>query len=263
MSIRGLTAGSFVSTTGNTTLSPGRPGRANTIKSGMGILMAVCSIKSNASISTATIGWTKLFQSNNGANFTQAIFIAPASASAPVFTWSGSVAGMASVVCYESTEDPIETTVVGTDSVNTGTGTAHSTTGFNTTRINSAVAYVDTTDVGYTATGTPSGWTEITDDGSSGAGLSYGTGWKSLPVLASASGNINITGANGNWIQRQIEIIIQNAAAGIQISGVENVAVLLPPPGLVVPVVEVCAVLVSGTPPPAPSGRRRQIVIVN
>lgn len=227
--------GARAQSAGAVTLTPAKPSVMTT----GGVLLAVCQTKNNAVHATATPGWVNIGQVNSGASFTASLWIAPESAAAPVFTWSGSVACGAQVAYLVSGSGNLDSAAGASSNSNGLTGT-HTSTSVNTTRNDSLVLYVDAA-AANTATATPAGWTENVDNGSATDAGHNSFGSKAVAVSGSASGAISISGANAAWVQWQVEIMMAAPAAALAASKVEADAWLDPPPGLVSTKIETVA----------------------
>lgn len=185
-----------------------------------GIRIAICSVKSNAVITTATAGWTKLFQQDSTASFTVAVFIGTTAAANPVFTWTGAVACSAIQAEYGNLAEEENVTSIGASNINSGTGTNYSSSSISSTRRSSLALYITAIDVSGSAVPTPSGWTEDFDSGNATAGIRYAFGNKPLPLLADTSGAISIAAASGNWVQAQIELQVKNFGSEFQFDSI-------------------------------------------
>jgi hypothetical protein len=266
--------GNTAQTASGTSLSPTKP----TVRSARGILIAFCASKNNATHSTATSGWTKLFQTNSGASFTASVFIAAESAAAPVITWTGAAAGFASVLYYGSAQGDMEV-AVGASSVGTGTTSPHASASITTTRDEALALYVDLTATNG-ALSTPAGWTEQNDLALTTAGGRLAYGDKPMPSTGGATGGISVTGGAAAYVQYQLEIYttqpsnqvqyskaaalaVYDALPGFNASKATVMAVYDALPGFDASKLSVLAWLDVGTYPPAPTGRRRQITNIN
>lgn len=95
MSTNAFTAvGTPLTSASASTLSPPLP-----VQTGQ-ILTAVVTIASNATITTATLGWTKLTQVNGTTGLTTAVFWALAGSAAPTFSWSGAVSCLSAITSW-------------------------------------------------------------------------------------------------------------------------------------------------------------------
>lgn len=224
-------------------IAPAKP----SVDSAGGILICVVQSANNAVHACATGGWSKLGQTNSGANFTASIFYAAESAGAPTITWAGAVACAAQLFYFADPQNTVDTTP-GANSVTAGTGTTHTSTAVNTTRDNSLMIYVDAA-AANTGLAVPAGWTENADNGSATDGGDDATGSKSVAVSGTSSGAISVTGANAAWVQWQIEVRGSAPAAGLQSSQMEAALLYSPPPGFDVSQMEVFLLIQSGTQP--------------
>ena len=241
-----VTTGARAQSASAATLTPAKP----TIEQSGGVLLAVVTSKNNATHATATSGWTRVgAQVNSGASFTASLWIAPASAAAPVFTWTGAVACSAQVAYYFDLAGPMDVSV-NASSVNAGTGITHSCFGFNSTRANALAVYIDVA-AGNLVLAQPTGWTERVDGGSATDVGRTVWGDKALGAAGSASGAISVAGANAAWVQWQVELRIALAAANFEASKLETGAWLDVPEGLAVSKLEVGAWLEVGSEPVA------------
>lgn len=192
-----------------TTLTPAIPARANS----HGLLIAHISIGNNDSITTATSGWTKLYQDNNGGSFSSAYFIAPGNSAAPVFTWASATAVGAHVTFFDDPSNPVEQAVVGASSVNSGSGTTADSPSVTTTRNNSVVVAL-TSVSSNTTFGAVSTWSP--DFTASTTPRSLAAFTKPVTTSGGASGAISQTlGTSGTWIQRQIELLLDVLPTGL------------------------------------------------
>jgi hypothetical protein len=218
--------GTRSTSSGATSLSPAKP----TAAGASGVMLAVVTSKNNAVHSTATSGWSLVAQVNSGASFTASLWKAKGNAAAPTFTWTGSAAASAQI-SYHDDPAGILDTVLGATGSNSGATSTHSSSSITTTRANSLAIYVDVA-AANTALATPSGWTENVDAGSAtDAGR---TVWGSKTVASSggSSGAISVTGANAAWVQFQVELRVEEAAANaLQVSKASLGAWLDPPAG--------------------------------
>jgi len=184
-----------------TTLTPTKP----TITSPGGVLLAVLTTKSTSVHGTATPNWTRVGeQIQASAGFSASLWIAPDSAAAPVFTWTGAVASSAQLSYYSSAVGPVEAAIA-TLALNSGTGITHSSASITSTRTNALAVYVDVA-AANTALATPTTWTENSDQGSSTDAGRTVWGSKALSSVGSTSGDISVTGANAPWVQWQVEL---------------------------------------------------------
>jgi hypothetical protein len=236
--------------------------------------MAVCQVKNNAVITTATAGWTKIAQQDSGAGFTAALFIGTATAANPVFTWTGAAACGAVQWYYSNGSDVVETAVIGAISVNTGSGATHSSAAVTTTRYGSLAVYVDVT-AANTSLATPANWTENFELGTATDQGATVSGSRQMAAAGSSSGAISVTGGAAAWVQWQVELLITAAPAGLTTAETEVTGWLSSGPGLGLAETEVAGWLSSGPglglaeteivlwigPPPVVSGRRRQTYI--
>lgn len=227
--------GARVQSAGATTLTPTKP---TVDSSTAGAMLAVLFTKNNATHATATSGWSLVSQVNSGASFTASLWIARASAAAPVFTWTGSVACAAQIAYVDGAEGVVSLTP-GAISSNSGTTATHSTASLNSTRAGATVVYIDVA-AANTAMAAPSGWTELADAGSATDAGRHVWGSKDLTTSGSASGAISVTGANAAWVQWQVQMA-DAAAAGAETSKLETGAWLDIPSGAVASKMEIGA----------------------
>lgn len=242
------------------------------------ILVAAVFVKNNDTITTATSGWFKVSQTNSGASFTCAVFIALGNAANPTFTWTNSAACAGSIATFDGAVNPLLATAIGGSSTNSGTANPHTTTSFNTVRAVSQVVYVDMC-AANTALAAPSGWTEHTDIPVATAVGRIVFGSKAVPNAGSASGAISVNGGAAAWVQTQIELMMEEPATGHQNTetaletvysfgaGLANleteIAVVYAPvadPGFAVADTEI-AVVYSNAPPVVVSSRRRPLYL--
>jgi hypothetical protein len=174
-----------------------------------GLLLSIVLVKNNETITTATPGWTKLYQDNSGVLLTVAAFIAPGGSAAPVFTWTSSVAASAVTAFYDDTGQPVVTNAVGATSVNTGISNTPGTAGFNTTRNESVVVYYSGL-AANTGVGTPAPWTENYDNGSATSASTLVSGSREIAVSGTSSGSTAATaGTSTDWVHRQMELLVR------------------------------------------------------
>jgi hypothetical protein len=234
-----------------TTLSPAKP---TVLALSSGALIAVVTTKNNDTHATATSGWTKLDQVNNGASFTASLWIAAQGAAAPVFTWTGSVACSAIIAYYPDAAGATDSATIGASTSNTGTGSSHTTSAIVSTRANSLAVLIDVL-ASNNAYPTPAGWTDNSTSGSSTDGGRYYFGSKSLGASGTSSGGSTMTVTAATWISWEIELQQSlPTAAGVNVSKEESGAWLEPPAGVVVSKIEAGAWL---EPAVVSSGRRR------
>jgi hypothetical protein len=237
-----VTSGARNASAGATLITPALPtitGRD------LGALLAVVSIKSNATITTAQPGWTKLYQDNSGASFTTAYFIAPVGSGAPGCTWTGSVAAGAQCFYIEDADNPMVTNAVGATSSNSGSTAAHSSSSITTTRQRSLAAYIDTTS-SNSSLPAPTNWTEDSEAGSATDGITITLGTRYIATLGGTTGAISVTGAAVDWVQRQIEFLIVDPAAGVQVTESEINPLLSAGDGISAADVEIAPLISSG-----------------
>lgn len=229
--------GTRAQSAGAATLSPTKP----TIDAANGVLLCVVTSKNNATHATATSGWAQVgTQVNSGASFTASLWRAAEGAGAPTFTWAGSVACSAQIAYYADPANVTDTTL-GTPSSNSGATATHSTTAITTGRDNSLAIYVDVA-AANTAIAQPTGWTENSDAGSATDAGRTAFGSKAVASSGASSGAISVTGANAAWVQWQVELRGELAAANsLQVSKAEALAWLDPPEGFDVSKAEVLA----------------------
>lgn len=241
-------AGAASQSASATTLTPAKPTPLG-VHPDRGFMIAVCCVKSNAVITTATSGWTKLFQTNSGASFTKAVFIAREAAAAPVFTWTGAAACFAITHAWSTGANPISVPTIGNTSSATGTVSPHTSPSLLTTRQFSTVIYIDAVSQQTTALAEPAGWTEHADTGFTTAVGRITVGSKYVPTLGDSSGAISVTGGAAAWVQSQIEIIIELPATGQQYVEAELDVIYSPFNGLSTAETELAIVY---SPAPAP-----------
>lgn len=195
------TFGAASVTAGDTLRTPSLP----LTRSNGQLLIAGCCTKNNDVHSWSGTGWTKFDQVNSGSGFTAslAFCIVNGSESAPTCSWTNSSAARALMTSWSGTDgaNPFD----GAHNSNTGTGATHSCTGFNTTRNDSRVIYIDLANVNTTLA-TPSGWTENLDAGSGTSVSRHVIGGKDIATSGTASGDISVTGGAAEWVMWQIEL---------------------------------------------------------
>jgi hypothetical protein len=209
------------------TLSPAKP--AITGNAG-GVLLAVVTSKNGAVHACSTPGWSRIgAQVSASASFTASLWIAPESADAPVFTWSGAAACSAQVAYYWDSLGPMEVSVAAL-TLNSGTDLNHSTAAFASTRANALAVYVDVA-AANTALAAPAGWIERVDAGSATDAGRTVWGDKALGAAGSSSGAIAVVGANADWVQWQVELLVA-LGDGLESSKMETGAWFDPGEGL-------------------------------
>ncbi|MFO1151019.1 MAG: hypothetical protein U1E62_21805 [Alsobacter sp.] len=173
------------------------------------LLISHVAIKNNATISTPA-GWTKINQTNSGTGLTSAVYwkFAASGETAPVFTWTGSVAGFAQIAQYDNVQG---TNPIGASSAFAGTGTTHASTAVNIAAGSSWVIYLDA-GVANTALAVPSGWTEDFDNGSATGATTNAGGHKAVSTPGTSSGTISVVGSAGVYVQHQIEVVLASNA---------------------------------------------------
>jgi hypothetical protein len=229
-----LTIGAFSGAASGTSVAPALPGRVGL----NGALIAVVCSKNNATHSTATSGWTKLNQTNSGANFTASVWVAASNAGAPTFTWTGSVANSAQIALYYDIDGVIDVAGIALlGAVGTGTTSPHGSAGGNTTADDVLAVSIDVCATN-TAVGAAAGWTENNDQGSGTTGTRHVFGSKVIATSGTASGALSVTGGAAAYAQFQIQVAQVAPTAGLQISKVEAGAWVDPNDGLSVSRVE-------------------------
>jgi hypothetical protein len=184
------------------------------------VIIAIVGTKNNATHSVSGSGWVALgTQTNSGTDWTVSLWwrIVDGTEAAPTISWTGAASAISRTVMFTrenfDTANPFGT--IGTPG--TGTTSTHTSTGFNTTRDNSLVIYIDSA-AANTAVATPSGWLERYDTGNASSASRITGGDKTIATSGTASGNISVTGANAAWVQWQIEITepvaVTHAATG-------------------------------------------------
>jgi hypothetical protein len=199
------------------------------------IVFAIVGSKNNETHNSATAEWTKLNQQNSGTGWTVSLWyhIVDGTDTAITVTWTTSVAcfGQSWAMSGVDPNDPI-----GAVSVNTGTTSPHTVTGFNTTKPGSVSCMprhaLDTT--GY---GLQSGWTENRDNSSATGVTRNVIGGRDFDAAGSATGNLSITGAAAAWVMWLIELtpatpaIVLSPSSNISDAGEATTAQLTPPAG--------------------------------
>jgi hypothetical protein len=212
-----VSSGSRQSNAGAASLTPALP----TIGSRTGgMYIAMATANSNATLATATSGWTARDQRNSGASFTGRFFTAPVGSAAPVIT--GTTMTSAQVVYIEHPTEIIDFVNLGVVNGSDGLTATHTSTGYNTTGFDSLATYIDLS-AANTRLGTPSGWTEDLDGGSATGPSGNVFGHKIMGASGSATGNISVTGANSAWVQWQVEILLVPPPTGLSITSLESV----------------------------------------
>lgn len=206
MPLRFMGAGTNAVSGSATTLTPASTTAINNLSTG--IRLAVCAVKNNAEITTATPGWVKLNQVNSGAGLTMAVFIAAITAAAPVFTWAGAAACSAIQLIYDDPTDPVVSASIGASSTNSGSASPFVATGVTTTQAKSLAVAIHALASTATFGGAPSGWVV---DGNAANGspnmrlLSYS---KSMDA-AGATGDASTTmGSPPAWASMMVELQI-------------------------------------------------------
>jgi hypothetical protein len=235
-----IRAGARAQSAAATTIAPAKP----TVDGATGAQLAVVQSKNNAVHSCATAGWSKLGQVNSGASFTASLWIAPESAAAPTFTWSGSVACAAQVAYYSDPQNVLLATVSVLGTAGAGTAATHTSAAITTDAADTLAIYVDAA-AANTAIATPAGWTEDVDGGSATDAGRTAFGSKPIAASGTSSGAISVTGAAAAWVQWQLELK-GSQASGLQASKLGAVAWLEPPDGLDAAKIEAVAWLDKG-----------------
>lgn len=200
---------------GAATITPALP----TVMSGgaVGVLLAVCLTKNNATHATATTGWNLVQQVNSGAGFTVSLWKALQGAAAPVFTWTGSVACSAQVTYAVDPENQFSLSSVSLlGAAGTGTTSPHTSAGGTTTFANALALYFDGCATNTTLT-TPAGWTSDFSGSSATSGTAHNWGHKAIATSGTASGAISTAGGAAAYVQFQIQIIEATPTAGFQV----------------------------------------------
>lgn len=200
-----LNVGTAAVSAGATSRNPALPAA----RTNGNILIAVVGSKNNATHSIGGTGWASLAsQTNSGTGWTVSYWwrVVNGSEAAPTISWTGSAACFGQIVQYtrqnSDTTAPFGT--IGT--AGTGTGSTHTSTGFNSTRNNSLIIYFDAA-IANTAIAQPTSWTERFDAGSATSVTRFAGGDRAITTSGSASGNISVTGAAAAWVQRQFELL--------------------------------------------------------
>jgi hypothetical protein len=227
-----------------TTLTPTLP--IITGKS-LGAYLWIVTVKSNDVITTAQVGWTKLFQDNSGTGYTAAYFIAPTTSTAGPATWASAAACSAQVIYIEDPDNPMVTNAVGASGVGIGSTSPHTSPSITTTRAMSLVLFIDQVS-GYAGsyTSTPTGWTLNLQDGSPTDNGAIVIASKSGGAAGTSTGAISVTGTLFPWVQRQIEFLIVLPASGIQVTANEVANIMASRPGISVAGAELGNVMASG-----------------
>jgi hypothetical protein len=239
-------AGAFASNASAVTLTPANPTGPSSPNGS--IRIAVCAIKSNAVISTATPGWTKVSQDNSGASFTVAVFVGTAAAANPVFTWAGAVACGAISLLVEDFSNPVVNNAIGNSATGTGTVALKSVASYNTSRYGSLALYVIAVAANSSAIATPTGFTEFVEAGTTGSvNIRMSIGGKGMLASGSAVGAASASGPAAAWVMKGIELLIALPATGIQTPLAELSSVITPPTGLATSLVEIVTILNVGS----------------
>lgn len=199
----------FQAPVGAPTTSAGATSRTTALPTGFAagnLLLWATATKNNAN-HVYPAPWTKFGQINSGAGWTSSLAwkIAAITDGAGTVTWAGSAACISQIWRYSGT-DPINPWgAAGGASI--GTGTAHTSVGFTSTRANSLALLIDMTAVN-TALGAIVGWTTNVSDGTGGAtAVRLDALTKPMPTINTASGTVFPTGGNAAWIEYQLEIL--------------------------------------------------------
>jgi hypothetical protein len=208
-----VNAGTWSDSSGATALTPALP----TGRSLGNLLIAVVGSKNNFVHTSTSNGWTKYDQRNSGTGWTVSLWVykrysggVDGSEAAPtIAVGSSSVACFAQVIQFSGPFD-VQDILAGAMNVNTGTTSTHTCTGITTTADNSLAIYIDAA-AADTALGTPSGWIEDLDNGSSTSATQNANGSKAITSVGTSSGNISVTGASAAWVMWQIELRSQSA----------------------------------------------------
>ena len=231
-------SGTRVNGTAVTTITGSLPTLANS----HGLLIARLALNSNAVVSTATSGWTKLFQDNSGVGLTQGIWIAPGNSAAPVFTWTGAGNTSVEIDFYDDPANPVETAVVGVNStVGSGTSAAIASATNNSTRDSSVFVTITSMTTNTTLTAS-SGWAQ--NDLSNVSPFTLETSSKQITTSGSASGTTAQTaGTSTTWVQRQIELLLQVLPSGFYSTEIEVAPLMQIASGLEAAEVEVAPLM--------------------
>ena len=201
-----LNAGTYLNTASATSMSPALPtGRVNG-----NILIATVRHIGTAVMSVGGGGWQALgsqIQNGSALRVSQWWRVVDGTEAAPTVSWTGALNASAQIHQY-SRENYDTTSPFGTiGTADVGATATHTSPEITTTRDNSLVIYIDVASAN-TALATPSGWTEDSDTGATGPPNGRMTaGSKTVTVSGTATGNISVTGAATNFIQRQIELL--------------------------------------------------------
>lgn len=176
-----------------------------------GFQFAVCAIRSNAVISTATAGWTKISQTNSGATLTVALFVASTTAANPVFTWTGAVGCYCIGAAWDSPDLGLITNAIAVLSTNTGNTSPHTANSI-TAAVNGGLCFAFAISENETAVygATPAGWTERWDSGSNATTDIRSVMATRNATTVGATGNVAWTQSAVGWVAFQIEIGASN-----------------------------------------------------
>ena len=198
-----VASGALSTASAQTSRTPAAPsGRATD-----DIEIVTCASENNATHSYSGTGWTKGGQTNSGAGWTVSWGWRRYDGSNvdPVISWTGSADASARRHAYRGCKNS-GTPVVTIGTVGTGTGSTHTSTGGNTTALNSLAVYFDHA-LANTAIAQPTGWTEDVDSGSATGPCRTAVGHKDMSTSGGATGNISVSGAAAAWVQQQLELL--------------------------------------------------------
>lgn len=127
----------------------------------------------------------------------------------PAFSWTTAADAWGRRHCFRDTQ-ATGTPMAALGTVGTGTTTAHSSTGGNTTQADAMAMYSDECNAN-TALGAPGGsWTSRWDAGSATGPSRTSGGNQPIATAGTGSGNLSMTGGGTAWIQQQWEVYNAN-----------------------------------------------------
>lgn len=204
-----VNSGSRIATAGATTLTATLPA---SLVTGNILVTEIC-VKNGDTVTISGSGWAILgTQVKIGTSFTAllAYRIVDGGEVSCIATWTNSAAAMVKMHQISG----LASALLGATNSNSGTGTTHSVTGITTTRENSYVFYADLVGINN-STATPTGWTEDNDGGSATSATRGVVGHKIVAALGDASGDISVTGGNGNWVMFQYELLMPGGTLSV------------------------------------------------
>lgn len=196
-------AGTIASSAGATTLTPALP------SSTAGDALFAFTTKANSNAINTPAGWLKIYTQGGPATTCEStLFFAPyvTGMSAPVFSWSGSVACRAQVFGFTSTRG-MGATIGATGARAAGSGNPHTSTAITSTQLTSLFATFDAQLSSTAQPSTPAGWNPVFANGDATSGFAFAIWSKASSSQGSSSGAISQNQTAVNWNENQNEII--------------------------------------------------------